>query len=747
MNNYKDVEKSTSFFVRRIRERKFDMANNENVNKVIFGDQTVMDITDTTATEGDVVSGKTFYKASGARATGNAVIPDISNCYQTTDSTLSSIADEDYFPFLASQNIGKKKVSWAYIKTRLKVYFDSFYAAFTNTEAELRDTVGWVCKNKLDITLTYLKSINTAGTWSGNAYTHNGVTYTCSFNSEGYLSGITTSGTSSGASQLKLLYGTYSSFSSKYPQGSYYKFNGCPSGGASSGGFKMFFGIGSIATHDITSNVDYTFEIPTVGVYSGDYLTYSIEVASGVSMASKTFKPMIRDEVNGSSVYESYHKNVKSYVDESVSPKVSESLLKDTVGWVGKNEFDTSNITSGAALATINSDASSIKIKTTSAGTYKNTVFQMKATANKDYIFVCDADYTSGVGFVRIEDTNGNALATSSQITADGNVKLTFNSGNNTTLIVKLFCTMATSETGEVDFNNAMLYKADIKDDTYYPHHKSVEDWYWENNPNAGAKNRLPIPSSVVTKTDNEVTFTVTRNSKGEITEIDVDSNGQTTAGFRSLSLISWGEKILPEGKWILSDVNGGANAYTYINRKKGASGSVNYDIGTSSASSVRVSVNYDTYDYFVVGIGVPSGKVADHVKLYPMLRDARDTDSTYQPYAMTNRELTDEVALSETQFATNFTADRNHIYKWGNIVEYELKLNDYASTGDFATVAGTLPQGYRPSGRQIFSTAFVGGGIGLAIININTNGEITVAGTFTARTLVVHGSFIRNLR
>ena len=310
------MEKSASFFVRRIRERKFDMANNENVNKVIFGDQTVLDITDTTATEGDVVSGKTFYKASGERATGNVVIPDISNCYQTTDSTLSSIGDDDYFPFLASQNIGKKKVSWAYIKSRLKAYFDSFYAAFTNTEAELRDTVGWVCKNKLDITLTYLKSINTAGTWSGNAYTHNGVTYTCSFNSEGYLSGITTSGTSSGASQLKILYGTYSSFSSKYPQGSYYKFNGCPSGGASSGGFKMFFGIGSIATHDITSNVDYTFEIPTVGVYSGDYLTYSIEVASGVSMASKTFKPMIRDEANGSSVYESYHKNVEEVIEQ-----------------------------------------------------------------------------------------------------------------------------------------------------------------------------------------------------------------------------------------------------------------------------------------------------------------------------------------------------------------------------------------------------------------------------------------------
>lgn len=46
------------------------MASNPYVNKVEFGNQTVMDISDTTAEESDVLSGKTFYKASGARSTG-----------------------------------------------------------------------------------------------------------------------------------------------------------------------------------------------------------------------------------------------------------------------------------------------------------------------------------------------------------------------------------------------------------------------------------------------------------------------------------------------------------------------------------------------------------------------------------------------------------------------------------------------------------------------------------------------------
>lgn len=49
------------------------MANNQYVNKVEFGNQTVMDISDTTATASDVLSGKKLYTASGAPATGTLV--------------------------------------------------------------------------------------------------------------------------------------------------------------------------------------------------------------------------------------------------------------------------------------------------------------------------------------------------------------------------------------------------------------------------------------------------------------------------------------------------------------------------------------------------------------------------------------------------------------------------------------------------------------------------------------------------
>ena len=46
------------------------MAENENVNKVVYGNQTLIDITDTTADDESVADGEVFYKASGARSTG-----------------------------------------------------------------------------------------------------------------------------------------------------------------------------------------------------------------------------------------------------------------------------------------------------------------------------------------------------------------------------------------------------------------------------------------------------------------------------------------------------------------------------------------------------------------------------------------------------------------------------------------------------------------------------------------------------
>lgn len=53
------------------------MANNPYVNKVVYGDTTLIDISDTTATADKIIQGSTAYGADGRKITGTA--PQVKN--------------------------------------------------------------------------------------------------------------------------------------------------------------------------------------------------------------------------------------------------------------------------------------------------------------------------------------------------------------------------------------------------------------------------------------------------------------------------------------------------------------------------------------------------------------------------------------------------------------------------------------------------------------------------------------------
>ena len=61
---------------------------NQYKNKIIYGNETLMDITDTTAEEQDVIEGQVFYRANGARSVGT--LTDAT----TTTHGLMSAADK-----------------------------------------------------------------------------------------------------------------------------------------------------------------------------------------------------------------------------------------------------------------------------------------------------------------------------------------------------------------------------------------------------------------------------------------------------------------------------------------------------------------------------------------------------------------------------------------------------------------------------------------------------------------------------
>lgn len=143
------------------------MANNPYVNKVIYGNDTVMDISDTTATESDVLAGKEFYKANGAKASGTAVMPDISNCYQSTDTISADIDDADYVPFYDSSATAKKNSLWSNIKSLIANAFQP-----TGTKNLI------ICSRDS----AQLNNTNSNGTWSNNYYTLYGINFIISNN-------------------------------------------------------------------------------------------------------------------------------------------------------------------------------------------------------------------------------------------------------------------------------------------------------------------------------------------------------------------------------------------------------------------------------------------------------------------------------------------------------------------------------------------------------------------------------------
>jgi hypothetical protein len=150
--------------------------------------------------------------------------------------------------------------------------------------------VGGSGKNKLPLTVDGIKSANGgSSSWSGNATTINGVTFTILTDSDNNVTGIKVNGTASINTGLKLV----DTITNITPYDNCI-INGCPSGGSTS---KYRIGVASYDSssafvkdyNDLGSGVTLTFSQDNVSKF---YV--SITIYQGYNAQNLVFKPMIR---------------------------------------------------------------------------------------------------------------------------------------------------------------------------------------------------------------------------------------------------------------------------------------------------------------------------------------------------------------------------------------------------------------------------------------------------------------------
>ena len=152
-----------------------------------------------------------------------------------------------------------------------------------------------------------------------------------------------------------------------------------------------------------------------------------------------------------------------------------------------------------------------------------------------------------------------------------------------------------------------------------------------------GAHNLLQNKGTTQTYNDGKLTLQV-NSSTGTIT-------AQTSATTTAVSnAVVNTELSLPNGNYILSDNLNDANFYLLASAYNGNTWIKNF--GDTANGDLSFVVDNNGYNIIRIYVTVKSGSTyATPKTMYPMIRLATDADPTYTPYAMTNRELTEDVS------------------------------------------------------------------------------------------------------
>ena len=278
--------------------------------------------------------------------------------------------------------------------------------------------VGGSGKNKLPLTVAQLKADNTSGTWNGNAYTVNNITFTVA--SDGT---ITVNGTATATAALYIVNNGVNTFNGMI-------LNGSPSGSvAAECATAVHYYNGGTFT-------DSAFETGSgLTLKQSDNINILVRVGSGTNVNNKVFKPMIRLSTVTDATYAPYSNicpisgknSVKTTVRGSnlISPNLTSSTSPYGVTFTVNDDSSitingTPSMTTGFAvfdyINALNMRVGKtyhIKMMTDKASTlqvqvYKNGSYATSALPNQDLVYTVPSD--SVTNYVRIRTGGGEQV-------------------------------------------------------------------------------------------------------------------------------------------------------------------------------------------------------------------------------------------------------------------------------------------------------------------------------------------------
>jgi hypothetical protein len=240
--------------------------------------------------------------------------------------------------------------------------------------------VGGAGKNKLPLVLADIKSANTSGTWSGNAYTYNGCTFTILVDDSNNVTGIKVTGTAS----ADIIFVLYSNVQNVIAPGTSVTMNGCPANGSSST-YRMYaYAIGYDYGSGVTNNIPSTQCTCGISVFSGFVLP-----TDGL-----VFYPMIRLATESDATFAPY---------SNICPITAYNQSTISVG--GDMGYDTSDFIPHSAGVTKTVESDGILFSANGSVTYQDI-----AIGANNSLIVPPGTYTIEVDIVSVSDTNAESM-------------------------------------------------------------------------------------------------------------------------------------------------------------------------------------------------------------------------------------------------------------------------------------------------------------------------------------------------